>query len=331
MCYPTSNPPVKWSHSLRAAGRLLVLAACICACSRSPADQPSPGTVTPAAYERNSPSDSPRSIHFARRAPQVGDQFEQQVTFDLKLHEVMRQGNKIEEQAEMVTRRRQRRVVTTSDVTNGTTVAALLRYPEATQQVITAREAKELPTLSAPVSPQPVQGKVYRCRRSGGELQITDEQGRIPPLDEYKIVAQNMETLGHASPLADYLGGRTVSIGEKLLLPHEVAERLLGLGDDLGQVSRFELVLDEVKTVGGAECGVFSASVDAASNSASQMRMQVEGRLVIQTSTCRAIEGSFAGPLGMSETRGSLTETHQMTATGRISVGIATTYRDIAL
>ena len=240
----------------------------------------------------------------------------------------MRQGDKVVEQAETQTHRQQRRLVTTTEIDGGATVAALVRYPEAMQHVLTAQDATELRKLTAPADPQPVQGKVYRCRRNGEKLQVTDAEGNIPPLDEFMIVSQNMDALGRPNPLADFLGGHTVRVGDKLSLPHEVAERLLGLGDDLGQVSRFELVLTDVKTVGGAECGVFSASIDAASTNASQMRMQVDGSLAIQASTCRAIEAQLAGPLGMSETRGSLGEKYQITGTGHISAKIATIYRD---
>jgi hypothetical protein len=260
--------------------------------------------------------------------PQVGDQHDQQVTFELQLHEIMRQGDKVVEQAEMQTQRQQRRLVTTTEVTDGATVAALVRYPEATQHILAAQDANELRKLTAPADPQPVHGKAYRCRRNGDKLEITDAGGNIPPFDEFKIVSQNMDALGRPNPLADFLGGHTVRVGDKLSLPHEVAERLLGLGDDLGQVSRFELVLTDVKTVGGAECGVFSASIDAASTNASQMRMQVDGSVVIQAGTCRAIEADLRGPLGMSETRGSLTEKYQLTGTGHISAKIATIYRD---
>ena len=231
----------------------------------------------------------------------------------------------------MATHRHQRRVVTTTDVAGGAAVAALVRYPVATTQVITAHDAAELRTLGAPTSSQPVEGKAYRCRRTDEKLDVADEQGNIPPLDAYKIVAQNMETLGRVNPLAEFLGGRTVSVGEKISVPHGVAERLLGLGDEFGQVSRFDLVLKEVKTAGGTQCAVFTASIDAASTNASQMRMQVDGQLVIQASTCRAVEANFSGPIGMSETRGSLTEQYQMTGTGRISVSIGTVYRDVSL
>jgi hypothetical protein len=299
--------------------------------SQSLAQAPSSGTVTAASYEHEVHNDLPRTIRFARRAPQIGDQLEQTLAFEVNLHQIMRQGEHLVEQGELVTRRHQCRMVTTTDVADGTAVAALVRYSEATKQTITAQDVNELRTLTAPIDPQPVKGKAYRCRRTDKKLQIADEQGNIPPLDEFKIVAQNMETLGRVNPLAEFLAGRTVSVGEKLSLPHEVAERLLGLGDELGQVSRFELLLKDVKTVSGVPCAFFDASIDAASTNASQMRMQVDGPLVIEATTCRAVEAKFNGPIGMSETRGSLTETYQMSGTGRISVSIATAYRDVSL
>lgn len=338
MRYPIS--PLRrfnWSISPRVAGRLLALAVCACASNCSTGEPPPSGAVTPVSYgrdvasARDVPRDLPRTICFGRRAPQVGDQSEQTLAFDVQLHQMMRQRDHVIEQAEMATHRHQRRVVTTTDVAGGAAVAALVRYPEATKQVITAQSASELQTLSAPVDPQPVQGKAYRCRRTDAKLEITDTEGKIPPLDEYKVVAQSMETLGRINPLAEFLAGRSLSVGEKISLPKEIGERLLGLGDELGEVSRFDLVLDDVKTVGGAECAVFRANIVAASTGASQMRMEVDGPLVIEAATCRAIEASFAGPLGMSETRGSLSEQYQMTGTGRISVRIATAYRDVPL
>jgi hypothetical protein len=295
------------------------------------AQSPASGTVTPASYEREVHNDSPRTIRFARRAPQIGDQLEQTLAFEVELHQIMRQGHQLVEQGEMATHRNQRRIVTTTDVAGGAAVAALVRYPEATKQIINAQNASDLRTLRAPVDAESVQGKAYRCCRTAKELQISDEKGDIPPLDEFKIVAQNMETLGRVNPLAEFLAGQSLSIGEKISVPHEVAERLLGLGNELGQVSRFELVLQDVKNVDGTQCAVFDANIEAASTNSSQMRMEVEGPLVIQAATCRAVEASFKGPIGMSETRGSLSATYQMSGTGRISVRIATVYRDVSL
>jgi hypothetical protein len=330
-CPDSSTCCVSLSRSIRMAAKFLALVACAISCNRAIAQAPPRGAASAASYERDVHGDSPQTIRFARRGPQIGDQLEQTLAFDVQLHQMMRQGDHVVEQAEMATHRQQRRVVTTTEVAGGAAVAALVRYPEATKQVITAQDANELRTRTAPVSPQPVEGKVYRCRRTDEKLEITDEQGNIPPLDEYKVVAENMETLGRVNPLAEFLAGRTVSVGEKISVPHEVAERLLGFGEELGQVSRFDLVLKEVKTAGGTPCAVFTASVEAASTNASQMRMQVDGQLTIQASTCRAVEARFSGPIGMSETCGSLTETYQMSGTGRISVRIGTVYREVSL
>jgi hypothetical protein len=292
---------------------------------------PSTSGVAPASYQHDVQTATPQTIQFARRAPQVGDQHEQSLTFDLELHQIMRQGQKVIEQAEMTTRRVQRRQVTTTEVGAGTSTAAVVRYPEATIQIITAATPDELKTLTAPTSSQPVQGKAYRCRRQDGSLDITDEQGKMPPLDEYKTVAQNMASLGRVNPLAEYLASRTLSVGEKVTLPGELGDRLLGLGEELGHVTRFDLTLTGVRVVDGAACAVFTASIDAASTGASQMRMQVDGPLVVQASGCRAVEAHLSGPFGLSETRGSLTEQYQMSGTGRIAVGIRTVYRDVAL
>ena len=77
-----------------------------------------------------------------------------------------------------------------------------------------------------------------------------------------------------------------------------------------------------------ATCAEFRASIEAASNDSSQMRLVVEGPLVIQVDTCRAVAANFTGPIGMSETRGSLTATYQMAGTGNMTVSIASNYGD---
>jgi hypothetical protein len=174
-----------------------------------------------------------------------------------------------------------------------------------------------------------VQGKVYRVRRDGETLLINDEQGAIPPLDEYEIVALNMESLGRPNPLADFLAGKSVAVGQRIALPNEVAEKLMGLGGELGKVTRFELTLQQVTSVHGLQCAVFQSSIEAESIDSSQMRLAVDGPLAIEIDTCRAVEANFAGPIGMSETRGSLSATYQMTGTGKMGVSIASKYSDV--
>ena len=186
------------------------------------------------------------------------------------------------------------------------------------------------PDANPPV-PQPVQGKAYRCRREPGDdgkLIVADSDGAIPPLDEFEIVAQGMEMVGRPNPLAEFLAGRSVAVGQTLPLPKDVADRLFGIGERFGDVSRFDLTLQEVRTENGRACAVFRASVDAASNNSSQMRMQVEGPLVIEIASCRAVRTKLSGPIAMTESRGTYSTAYQLISTGHLTIAIDAAYRD---
>lgn len=292
-------------------------------CGAQPADAPA---VEPASYDRAAPAAAGQRVGFGRREPQVGDQLEQNLLVTLRLDTMVRQNSQVLEQAKTVLRRQQRRVVTTTHVNQGRAVAVLVRYVEATKEIASGDADGKLgeTTLAA----QPVQGKAYRVRRDGEALRITDDAGAVPPLDEYEIVALNMESLGRPNPLADFLAGQTLTVGQRIALPNEVAEKLMGLGGEMGQVTRFELTLLNVAKINGRDCAVFQATIEAASIDSSQMRLAVEGSLAIEIDTCRAIDADFSGPIGMSETRGSLTETYQMTGTGKMAVRISSKYSD---
>ena len=233
------------------------------------------------------------------------------------------------EQAKTALRRQQRRIVTTTHVADGMPVAVLVRYAEAAKQIAAGSDRGQLRRVEDGVRSRCKARRIVAAATASALL-ITDEAGEIPPLDEYEIVALNMESLGRPNPLADFLAGRTLTVGQKLALPHEVAEKLMGLGGELGKVTRFDLTLTEITPIDGATCAVFHASIEAASNDSSQMRLAVEGPLAIEVDTCRAVQASFTGPIGMSETRGSLSATYQMAGTGKMTVTIASKYNDVA-
>ena len=282
--------------------------------------------VQAASYDRTAPSPAGRSVRFGRREPQVGDQLEQALSVAVQLDTLLRQGTTVVERSKSAMRREQRRTVTTTHVDHGMTVAVLVRYTQARKETAAGSSTGKLGESS--LAPQSVEGKSYRCRRDGETLLVTDEAGKIPPLAESEIVTQNMETLGRPNPLADFLSSKTLTVGQQLAVPNEVAEKLLGLGGEMGGVTRFELTLANVIEIDGATCAEFRASIEAASNDSSQMRLVVEGPLVIQVDTCRAVAANFTGPIGMSETRGSLTATYQMAGTGNMTVSIASNYSD---
>ena len=138
-----------------------------------------------------------------------------------------------------------------------------------------------------------------------------------------------MQMVGRPNPFAQFLAGRTIAVGEKIELPNDVASQIFNLGDRFGKVTRFTLTLQKVQSENGARCAVFLASVEAASTDSTQMRLEVEGPLVVEVDTCRAQRIALVGPIGMSETRGTYSTAYQMIGTGRLQISIASTYRDV--
>ena len=290
--------------------------------------QQTDSNVKQATFSRTAAGDAAQKVSFARQAARVGDEIEQNLGLDLRMTMTMRQDNEMVGKSQTTVRTNQKRVLTTTEVDHGRIVAVRLQYPVATKQesIVEGTETNE-PTLSA----QPVQGKTYICRRDtgeNGELVVTDEAGNRPPTEEYEIVTQQMQMVGRANPLAQFLDGRTIAVGEKVELPAAVASQVFNLGDKFGKVSRFTLTLKQVQTEGGVKGAVFQANVEAFANAATQMRLEVEGPLVVDVATCRAQKIYLVGPIGMSETRGSYSTAYQVIGTGKLQMSIASIYRD---
>jgi hypothetical protein len=303
------------------------------------ADEP----VQQTAFNRPAPVGmQPQSVRFGRQPTRIGDQIEQTVAIEMRMALTMRRGNELLGKNQSTVRTNQRRIVTTTAIDAGRTMAVTVQYAEATRQVVAA-DAPTAPSQPdgategagaiaqyQPV-PQPVQGKTYLCHREQGEngkLIVTDEAGNRPPTEEYDIVAQQMEMVGRPNPLAQFLVGRTIAVGETVELPKNLASQIFNLGDKFGEVTRFTLTLQKVQAEDGASYAVFLANVEAASNNASQMRLQVEGPLAVQVDTCRVTRINLEGPIGMSETRGSYSTAHQVIGTGHLETNIASAYRE---
>jgi hypothetical protein len=285
--------------------------------------------IEPAAYTRSESKAPAQSVTFAQQPARVGDEVEQHLGLDLKMTMTMRQGNEVAGTRVTTVRTNQRRVLTTREVNGGRAMSIRVQYPISTKQE-SILEANDT-TAHPQVVPQPVQGKSYLCRRGAeenAELVITDEQGNRPPTEEYEIVAQQMQMVGRQNPLAHFLAGRTIAVGEKVELPEGVASQLFNLGDKFGKVSKFILTLEKVQSERGDTYAVFRSTVEAMANGATQMRLEVDGPLVVDVATCRAQKMALIGPIGMSETRGSYSNAYQMIGTGKLNMSIASTYRN---
>jgi len=276
--------------------------------------------------ERN---DGEQTVRLGRRVPRVGDRVKQSISLEMRLTTSLRQANELIERSQTMMHNQQRRIVTTTQVDRGHTTAVTVRYLQATKQ-IDPLSRDESAKVSPPAA-QAVQGKTYHCRRDGGEdgkLIVLDAQGQIPPVAEFEIVAQNMEMVGRVNPLAGFLAGRSIAVGETIQLPKGVADRVFNLGERYGEVTQFDLTLQRATSEDGLACAEFLARVEAASNDSSQMRLQVEGPLVVEVDSCRVLRTDFSGPIGMSEMRGSYSTAHQLIGTGQLKMSIASTYHD---
>ena len=308
------------------AAAALLLSALFAAPSVGQPPQDSSSRVQKTAFDRTTTTSAPQTVQFGRRPARIGDKVEQTISLRMRLATSLRQGNELVEKNQTTMRSGQRRTVETTEVESGRTNAVLVRYLEATKQM-DSNEADK----SSPPTPQPVQGNAYHCRRDTGDdgkLIVTDEKGEIPPWDQYEIVSQSMEMVGRPNPLMQFLAGRKVEVGETIELPTQLANQIFNLGDRFGEVTRFDLTLTKVHSPDGAPCAVFTANVDAASNDSSQMRMQLEGQLIVQIDTCRAVQLSLNGPIAMSETRGSYSTVYQLIGTGQMKMSIASAFND---
>lgn len=300
--------------------------------AESPESTTSPPVKQAAFTHASADTDGAQSIRFGRQPSRLGDRIEQNVALEMRLKMLMRRENEVVGNNQSTVRTKQRRVVTATAVEDGVTMAARVQYPEATKQVVAADGTTQNGEVVAEYKPvaQVVQGKTYLCQREPGEkgkLLVTDEAGNRPTSEECDIVAAQMDMIGRPNPLAQFLAGREVKVGERLELPRELASRVFNLGDKFGEVTHFELTLQKISSDDGSKCAEFAANVEAAAAGASQMRLQVEGPLVVQAETCRAVRVDLDGPIGMSETRGSYSTSYQVISTGHLKTSISATYR----
>ena len=174
---------------------------------------------------------------------------------------------------------------------------------------------------------QAVVGKTYLCRRQEkGPLQVSREDGSLPSPEEFKVVSESMASLGYPNPLAEYFGGRTVAVGEKLKLPKEVGAGLLGSDSKLGKVVRLEATLLEVLELQGNRVARLGVDMEAQGEASMQMRLSVQGTIDLEVESCRVLRIELSGPLAMASSIGSHSHTQITQVSGKLSVEMSAIY-----
>lgn len=259
------------------------------------------------------------AVTFRRQAPAKGDVARQSVVTSTSMDVSVHLGQQVVHENATLVERAQERSIRLTHVEPDVRMASEVTYHKAGQAMTAGSDEAE--SLQ-----QPVQGKTYRVEREGEELRILDEHGLVPPQDEYEIVWHSMESFGKANPLAEFLNGRTVSVGQTLDLPQEAAVHLLAFGDDVVTVERFALTLQEVRTAEGQRRAVFRAFISSRTHGQRQMGMQVEGILAVDADTSRVVSLEIAGPIGMTETHVNGPDTYLVSGRGKIQVAMHGSY-----
>ncbi|NOY29805.1 MAG: hypothetical protein GXP28_06395 [Planctomycetes bacterium] len=257
----------------------------------------------------------PELVNFRQQPAQVGDQVGQKLAIDFDVSTTIVQSGQMANQDTATVRRRQDRLIEVLEVAGGRVRRARVSFPHSRYRSPENPDPTQLKV-------QIVEGKSYLVERRGEQLLVTDPQGTIPQQDEFEIVVNSVQTLGLPNPLAKFLLQRAISIGERIEVPHELAEQIMGFGDSLGQVQKFELELKELLVVDGQRCALFGATLEIRGHQDHPMEVDIKGSVTIQIDTCRTIEAKLAGPLHMTATEPS----YQITAEGGLKLAIRSHY-----
>lgn len=262
------------------------------------------------------PASAADTATFGQQGAVSGDTIEQAVRLEMRLQTTARQSAEILEESSTQVERQQERRVTAVEVRDGRVIAADVTF--------LASSANH----NGEASVEPVAGKSYRCTRDGDRLEVLTSQGTLPPMDEYALVARAMESLGTESPLAQFLAGRTVRVGERLALPAEVAQKALGFDSKVGVVEAFHLTLNSIDPIDGRKVASFTAQIEAVGGGTQQMRLIVEGTFQVDEATCRVVSADLSGPIAMSGLRGAGESGYQLDGRGRMQLALTARYRD---
>jgi hypothetical protein len=231
----------------------------------------------------------PFTFHY--RSPRANDESVQDLQFVLHLHTSITEGGKVTEETDQTVDTRQRRHVQILEARGRAATKVMVQY-EAAQQ--TFKDTQRSGTAA-----QPVEGKAYIIERVGEDLSVKDSAGKTPPDEEVAFVARNMDAVGRVNPLAEYLDGKSLGIGESITLPAEVARSLLGLDQQLQDEAVLQITLGRERTLEGSTCAEFETNLRANARSGDGFSLLVTGKMWIEPATCRLVAAELSGPVAI--------------------------------
>jgi hypothetical protein len=247
---------------------------------------------------------------FTHRPAGNGQDIWQHVTFFANTMTTYEQGGQKISQRHVYITREQVRRVTILDASPGPANRVQVTYEKA--QVTRSQRGRD-----AKIEPQPVSGKSYVVMRPEQEIAVFDLHGEPVPETEAVIVRENMQFVGKPNPLAQFLHGRTLQLGEEVHVPRELAQEMLGWKSNYGQVDRVTLTLRRVTPDGIAilDTVMVGLPVPQLSNNT-----ELKGQLHVAVDTCRTTATNLKADLAIHKTRGPEGHTFTVSHEGQANI-----------
>jgi hypothetical protein len=284
------------------------------------ADEIPAGAVQPASATPDSAGDAPSgpAVRFTHAETRVGDRAVQRIGLQMSITTKIIQSGQVAHESAADLRRQQQRTIDVLEVAEGRAVRARATFDVSRRQAPDQDDPKKLTVL-------PIEGKSYLMARKDDNLAVTDLEGAIPPLEEYTLVAESLESVGKPNPLVEVLAGRVFRVGQRVLVPRETAKLLLDFGaPDLARVHRFELTLDRLTPLadGSEPAAVFRVAIEVRPEDADDYTMHLSGEMAVEPATCRVASIDLAGPVQVSTIERTPLGIYQYTMGGELRVAI---------
>ena len=259
-----------------------------------------------------------QSVTFTFEPNRIGQQIEQTTTTRSRLHTTYEQS----------------RQIISSDTKDETikqlrTVVLLEKSPIPSARVTYKKAVKQRNgRFLARATAQPVQGKTYVVRRVNDQLEITYPNGGTPPPAELGIVRVNMQSVGKPNPLASFLDGRSVAVGETVTLPESVGSELLGswLGKHALPVTLKMVKVQQTKvgsrteSVATFELRMTSRTPDGTPSVSSM------GQVTVGVMSCRTLRLQMNADVNLKDQRGPAGAQFTVANVGQVELSMAADY-----
>ncbi len=266
------------------------------------------------------------AVRFEQQETRVGDRAVQRLGLHLAIATKIVQSGQVAHESSADLRRQQQRTIDVLEVADGRAVKAKATFDLSRRQSPDDQAPAELKLL-------PIDGKSYLMSRDGDKLTVTDLEGGIPPLAEYKLVAESLESVGQPNPLAVVLAGRELRVGQRVFVPRDLAQALLGFGSpELARIHRFELTLNRLAPlVDGAEpVAIFGVVIEVRPEDADDYAVHLSGELAVEPATCRLASIDLAGPVNVTTIERTAMGIYQQSLSGQLRVAIRSNFSTAA-